>query len=62
MESKEEFTMRKYVKPSIEVVELSVKESLSAIPFAKIGAKKLTVNGKANSIVTIYKKTSVTEA
>ena len=50
--------MRKYVKPSIEVVELSVKESLSAIPFAKIGTKKQTVSGATN-IVTIYKKTSV---
>ncbi len=60
MESKEEFTMRKYIKPSIEVVELSVRESLSAIPFDNFGAKKRTVNGKANSIVTIYKKTSTT--
>ena len=56
--------MKKYTKPSVEVVELSVRESLSALPTgfgqytpnAKIGA------GSTYKNVTIYKKTSAVKA
>lgn len=51
--------MRKYIKPSIEVVELSVKESLSAIPFHNVLKKSTTAGGKTASTITIYKKTSI---
>lgn len=51
--------MKKYTKPVIEVVELSVKESLSALPSAF--SKKLgTATGGSHSYrnVTIYTATS----
>lgn len=53
--------MKKYTKPSIEVVELSVRESLSALPTGfKAGGlsvgKKLGTEKYNN--VTFYKKTS----
>lgn len=55
--------MKKYTKPAIEVVELSVKESLSALPtgFTRSVDKTKVVGGSART-VTIYKKTSVTGA
>ena len=51
--------MKKYNKPTIQVVELSVKESLSDIP-AKFGGRvtmgKLT--GSAYKNLSIYRKSS----
>ena len=52
--------MKKYTKPSIEVVELSVKESLSALPN---GFSATTITKGYNAAnkyrnVTIYTKTS----
>lgn len=32
MQDKEEITMKNYIKPTAQVVELSVKESLSTLP------------------------------
>lgn len=51
--------MKKYTKPAIEVVELSVKEALSALPtgFGSRTVKELTI-GSAAKTVTIYKKGS----
>ena len=51
--------MKKYTKPAIEVVELSVKESLSALPtgFGSRTVKELNIGGAAKT-VTIYKKGS----
>ena len=57
--------MKKYTKPSVEVVELSVKESLSALP-ASFGGKSVgfgsmgTLSGATRKNVTLYKLTSVT--
>lgn len=56
--------MKKYTRPSVEVVELSVRESLSALPTgfkgyqptAKVGA------GSTYKNVTIYKKTSAVKS
>ncbi len=52
--------MKKYTKPSIEVVELSVKESLSALPtgFGSRIVKSVTANTLGSKTVTIYKKGS----
>ena len=51
--------MKKYTRPSVEVVELSVRESLSALPtgFKKYEPKAQKV-GSAYNNVTIYKRTS----
>ena len=51
--------MKKYTKPAVEVVELSVKESLSSIPFSKVITKRSGIGGLNNTTVTIYKKTSI---
>ncbi len=50
--------MKKYTKPAIQVVELSVKESLSALPtgFQRLGMKSLS--GAARKNITIYKTAS----
>lgn len=50
--------MKKYNKPTIQVVELSVKESLSAIPsnFGNVTMKKLS--GATYKNLAIYRKTS----
>lgn len=47
-----EITMKKYTKPTVEVVELSVKESLSDLPTGvnRIG-KKYSVEGKRLAFV-----------
>ena len=52
--------MKKYTRPSVEVVELSVRESLSALPtgFKKYEPKAQKVGGSAYNNVTIYKRTS----
>lgn len=52
--------MKKYTRPTVEVVELSVKESLSALPTAftnKMGAAKQGTKFQ-NRYVTIYTATS----
>ena len=54
--------MKKYTKPAIEVVELSVKESLSALPNGFTRTVKSKTISEAARTVTIYKKTSVTGA
>ncbi len=53
--------MKKYTKPSVEVVELSVKESLSALPtgFGSRIVESRSVNGTTKT-VTIYRKGSGT--
>lgn len=54
--------MKKYTKPMVEVVELSVKESLSALPtkFTSVTGKftlgKIAGAGKKN--VSVYTQTS----
>ena len=58
MLSKEEITMKKYTKPAIEVVELSVKESLSALPTGFRRAVTTRPIGETTKTVTIYKKGS----
>lgn len=46
--------MKKYTKPAVNVVELAVKESLSALPNnVGVTRKKLAVNN-LNAIVTAY--------
>lgn len=55
--------MKKYTKPTVDVVELSVKESLSALPSQlkktqKVGAYTVTLYNAINS--TTF-KTPVTE-
>ncbi len=54
MQSKEEIEMKKYTKPMANVVELSVKESLSALPnnISKVGAIKIAEN--ATYLTTVY--------
>ena len=53
--------MKKYNKPTIQVVELSVKESLSALP-ATFGKFNLTgmnkLSGATYNNLSIYRKTS----
>ena len=51
--------MKKYTKPSVEVVELSVKESLSALPFSLKGVTVNKANNKVASAATIYRVRSV---
>lgn len=50
--------MKKYNKPAIQIVELSVKESLSALPtgFGSLEMKKLT--GATYRNLSVYRKTS----
>ena len=50
--------MKKYNKPTIQVIELSVKESLSALPtgFARTSMGKLS--GAAYRNISMYKKSS----
>jgi len=52
--------MKKYNKPTIQVVELSVKESLSALPskFGGVSEMRKLTGAKYNN-VTVYRKTSV---
>lgn len=51
--------MKKYTRPSIEVVELSVRESLSDLPTGfKRYQPKATIAGSTYKNVTIYKRTS----
>ncbi len=51
--------MKKYNKPAIQIVELSVKESLSALPtgFGSLEMKKLT-NSATYRNLSVYRKTS----
>ncbi|MBO5008857.1 MAG: hypothetical protein J6D26_08485 [Clostridia bacterium] len=57
--------MKKYTKPTVEVVELSVKESLSALPTGftnKMGGSRFGSNNKFNNkYVTIYTAASTTQ-
>ena len=50
--------MKKYNKPTIQVVELSVKESLSAIPSRFGGVKMDKLTGATYKNLSIYKKSS----
>lgn len=52
--------MKKYNKPTIQVVELSVKESLSALPasFNKAGIKMGTLGSATYKNLSIYRKNS----
>lgn len=52
--------MKKYNKPTIQVVELSVKESLSALPasFRNAGIKMGTLTGATYKNLSIYRKNS----
>lgn len=57
--------MKKYTKPSIEIVELSVRESLSALPQGFSGTKLKTMKRDQSATfdnVTVYKKTSAVRA
>lgn len=53
--------MKKYTKPSVEVVELSVKESLSSLPFTFKGVNVNKANNKVSSAATIYRVRSVNQ-
>lgn len=55
-----EIEMKNYVKPSVNVVELSVKESLSALP-SGIQGKLGGVQYKAAAVVTMYNKLSASD-
>ena len=52
--------MKKYNKPTIQVVELSVKESLSDLPaqFNKTPFKMGTLSGAKYKNLSIYRKNS----
>ena len=55
--------MKKYTKPMVEVVELTVKESLSALPtkFNKTGFKfTMGKFGTGNKNVSVYTATTST--
>ncbi len=56
--------MKKYTRPSIEVVELSVRESLSDLPTGFKGYQPTARIGKGSTYknVTIYKKTSAVKS
>ena len=56
--------MKKYTRHSIEVVELSVRESLSALPTGFRGMKPTAKVGTGSTYknVTIYKKTSAVKS
>ena len=51
--------MKKYNKPTIQVVELSVKESISALPsnFGNVTMKRLSGTSTYKNL-SIYRKTS----
>lgn len=46
--------MKKYTKPTVEVVELSVKESLSALPNGVKVGRKMAAN-KLAYVATMHK-------
>ena len=50
--------MKKYTKPMVEVVELTVKESLSAIP-AKFNTSKFTLSAMGKFGTTSRKNVTV---
>ena len=52
--------MKNYVKPSVNVVELSVKESLSALP-SGIQGKFKAVQYQTAAVVTMYDKLSTND-
>ena len=56
--------MKKYTRPSVEVVELSVRESLSALPTGFKGYQPTAKVGENSTYknVTIYKKTSAVKS
>ena len=54
MQSKEEIEMKKYTKPMANVVELSVKESLSALPNNISKVQKMTIASNAEYLTTVY--------
>ena len=54
--------MKKYNKPTIQVVELSVKESLSALPSAFGNVKMSTLTGAKYKNLSIYRKSSTPNA
>ena len=56
--------MKKYTRPSVEVVELSVRESLSALPTGFKGYQPTTATSGNSTYknVTIYKKTSAVKS
>ena len=54
--------MKKYNKPTIQVVELSVKESLSAIPSRFGGVKMGKLAGATYNNLSIYKKDSAVKS
>lgn len=56
--------MKKYTRPSVEVVELSVRESLSALPTGFKGYTPTAIKGAGSAYknVTIYKKTSAVKS
>lgn len=56
--------MKKYTRPSIEVVELSVRESLSDLPTGFKGCKPTARigDGSIYKNVTIYKRTSAVKS
>lgn len=55
--------MKKYTKPTVEIVELSVKESLSALPsaFKGVAGKTFTFKLGTAKNVSIYSQTSAVE-
>lgn len=54
MQSKEEIEMKKYTKPMANVVELSVKESLSALPNNISKVQKMTIASNVQYMTTVY--------
>ena len=55
--------MKKYTRPSVEVVELSIRESLSDLPTGFKGySPTARKEGSNYKNVTIYKKTSAVKA
>ena len=47
--------MKQYIKPTADVVELSVRENIAALPTALTGTRSIeTVNGVQNVILTTY--------
>ena len=54
MQSKEEIEMKKYTKPMANVVELSVKESLSALPSNISRVAKIQIADNATYLTTVY--------
>ncbi len=52
--------MKKYTKPAIQIVELTVRESLSALPkgFTRGTMGKLGINQSTLKNITIYKSAS----